>query len=145
MAPGAVNRFRWSPVLLSGSKDTLRWTSRRSGGTPGPGTAEGVSSRALDCSNIVESAVRPRRREDVIAQAMPDGSGVLVDPRSGSSYALNEAGRFVWELCDGTHTVDRMVEAMLERYDATASEVRSSLEAVLRHLEELGVLARGPA
>lgn len=71
---------------------------------------------------------------------MPDGSGVLVDEASGTSYALNATGAEVWQLCDGRHTMDDIAAALLERYRATRREIRQSVRALVAHLRQLGVL-----
>lgn len=83
---------------------------------------------------------RPRAREDVTFQRLPDGSGVLVDLATGSTYALNATGAEAWALCDGRHTVDDIASAFLDRYEATPETVYESLAALLAHLAELGVL-----
>lgn len=80
-----------------------------------------------------------RRRADITFQEMPDGSGVLVDPQTGDSYALNATGAAVWSLCDGAHTRDQIVEALLERYEAAPETIAEGVEALLAQLVRLGV------
>lgn len=82
----------------------------------------------------------PCRQDDIVFQRLPDGTGVLVDPASGASYALNATGVEVWELCDGTHSEQEIVHALLERYEATTDEVQQSVRALITHLQALGVL-----
>ena len=64
----------------------------------------------------------PERNPDVQLREHGDGS-VLVKP-SGSTYALNPTARAIWELCDGTTTIDELAEAISEVFaidEATAS------------------------
>ncbi len=70
---------------------------------------------------------------------MPDGSGVLVDPQTGESYALNATAAAVWRLCDGAHSCDQIVDALLERYEAAPETIVEGVEALLAQLVELGV------
>lgn len=72
---------------------------------------------------------------------MPDGTGVIVDPESGASYALNATGAEVWALCDGAHTEAEIVAALLERYEAGEDDVARSVTSLLAHLRNLGVLS----
>lgn len=70
---------------------------------------------------------------------MPDGSGVLVDPQTGESYALNATAATVWSLCDGAHTQEEIVDALLERYEAAPETIAEGVELLLAQLLELGV------
>jgi hypothetical protein len=90
----------------------------------------------------------PRRRPDVAFQPLADGSGVLVDGRSGNAYALNETAAGVWELCDGLNTCDDIAAHFLERYEATLDEARSGVVSLIAYLTKLDVLEpseAGPA
>src|SRR6266540_5931745 len=74
----------------------------------------------------------PRRRPDVLFERLADGSGVLVDPVSGSTHALNASGVAIWELCDG-----RRDPAAIARSDRKhTSELQSHHDLVCRLLLE---------
>jgi hypothetical protein len=54
----------------------------------------------------------PQRNRDVELREVGDES-VLVTP-SGDTFVLNPTARAIWELCDGTTTVDELaVDAQL--------------------------------
>ena len=82
----------------------------------------------------------PRRRAGVTSQQLADGSAVLVDEATGSGYALNATAAEVWALCDGQRTLDDIVDALLDRYEATPEQVHESVIALVVHLRDLGML-----
>ena len=88
--------------------------------------------------------MRPRRRPDVLFERLADGSGVLVDPVSGSTHALNASGVAIWELCDGRRDPAAIVRSLHEQFDAPAEELRAGVAALVDHLSELHVLAAVP-
>jgi hypothetical protein len=78
------------------------------------------------------------RDADVIAQ--PSGEWlVLFHMQSGNYFSLNESGSRIWELCDGTHTEDRIAQLLMEEYDAPP-EVRDDVSALLMQLSGNGLL-----
>ena len=82
----------------------------------------------------------PRRRASITFQALPDGSAVLVDEATGSSYALNATAAQAWQLCDGQRTLDDIAAALLDKYEARPEQVAETLASFVAHLREIGVL-----
>ena len=76
---------------------------------------------------------RPQRRVGVLAQEV-DGTVVLLDPDSGESFALEGIGSTVWQLCDGTKTVEEIAAAIHAEFDAPEATIQAD---VLDLLEEL--------
>ena len=64
----------------------------------------------------------------------------LMAPES-RQLKLDEVGTFVWNLCDGKHTVKDIVEAMVARYKLSRREVEVSLTEFLRRLAKRGMIA----
>ena len=76
---------------------------------------------------------RPKRKDDILRQDA-DETVVLLNLKDGQYYALNEVGGRVWELCDGSRTLNDIVTSLCSEYDAP----RETLEAdVVEILEEL--------
>jgi coenzyme PQQ synthesis protein D (PqqD) len=82
---------------------------------------------------MIDARSRPRRRERVLTQTAA-GTLVLLDLDGGQYYSLDEVSARVWELCDGEHGVDGIVEAISAEYDALAETI---YEDVLAFLEEM--------
>jgi len=47
---------------------------------------------------------------------------------------LDEAGREVWDLCDGEHTLREMIKVFQDRHKLTRAEAEWSLRTYLRDL-----------
>lgn len=77
------------------------------------------------------------RRTEVEAHTLPDQSLLLYEKRGGIALPVNESGAEIWELCDGTHSVEEIVEDLALRYDAPRSQIdgdaREFLAVLLRH------------
>jgi Coenzyme PQQ synthesis protein D (PqqD) len=84
------------------------------------------------------------RRTQVEAHVLPDQSLLLFDSEKATAIPVNAAGRKVWEMCDGAHTIDQLVDSLAALYDAERTEIdrdtRGFLAALLRHglVDKLG-------
>jgi hypothetical protein len=82
----------------------------------------------------MEAESHPRRGEQVLARQAAD-SLVLLDPKSGEYFSLDGVGARIWELCDGTRSVEEITDVITSEY----GEGRSTVESDVREL--LGDLA----
>lgn len=71
-----------------------------------------------------------------------DGTLVLINSTSGLTHHLNETAAAVWEACDGSTSVDDLVERMVSRFDVDAATARHDVAAVLRRFQEVGLIER---
>ncbi len=53
----------------------------------------------------------PRARSDIVCQQLEDGF-VLIDPREDTVHTLNVSAAFIWDLCDGEHTIQKIAESL---------------------------------
>ena len=60
-----------------------------------------------------------------------------------SIYTLNEIGTKIWELVDGTKSVEQIVEAIRNAYEVTPEEAEKDAFEFLDALEEIGLIVRG--
>ena len=67
-------------------------------------------------------------------------AGLMNVPES-RELRLDEVGSFVWSLCDGEHTLNDLVEAMMERHKLGRREVEVSLNEFMRMLAKRGMIA----
>jgi coenzyme PQQ biosynthesis protein PqqD len=58
----------------------------------------------------------PRRKEQVIAQKASNDF-LLFNMDDGNYYSLNEVGARIWELCDGTHSIEEIIDTLAREYD----------------------------
>lgn len=88
----------------------------------------------------MSSRARPRCRQDVHAERLPDGSAVLFDPSQGMAYPLTASAALVWDGCDGGCSVDELVDRVAERYDAPAEVIAADVALLLNDLGQKGLL-----
>ena len=70
---------------------------------------------------------------------MPDGSGVLFDPKNSMTYAVTASAVLVWEVCDGTRSSPAIADTLADTYDAPREQIARDVDALLVHLTELGL------
>jgi hypothetical protein len=58
-------------------------------------------------------------------------------------YTLNEVGARIWELVDGTRTVEQIRDVIVEEYEVSTQEAEKDLIELLGQLEQIGALNMG--
>lgn len=53
---------------------------------------------------------------------------------------LNETGAFIFELLKEETSKEKLLEAFLNEYDATAEQAESAIDSVLKKLKETGIV-----
>jgi len=66
---------------------------------------------------------------------------LIYDRPTDQVHVLNGTAREIYLLCDGTRTVEQVVEALVEKYGVDESTASGDTERTLEELIELGVLA----
>jgi coenzyme PQQ biosynthesis protein PqqD len=78
---------------------------------------------------------RFKRRDRVLVQRAA-GKHILLDLDDGQYYALDEVSGRIWEMCDGTNSVEAVVAALCQDYDAPEETVAADVAAFLGELVE---------
>ena len=68
------------------------------------------------------------------------GEALAVNFRSSFFYNLNPVGTFIWERCDGQHTLAQIAAAMAEEYDVLPEEAERDCQEFIDSLVEQGLL-----
>lgn len=84
----------------------------------------------------------PVRREGASGVELDDNIAVY-DDVGQLMILLNSSAGAVWNLCDGTHTVDEMVTELAETYPDGAAVIRDDVRETLRKLAEIGLVSEG--
>ena len=63
---------------------------------------------------------------------IPEHSGVAVE--EDALLTLSGTGALIWSLLDGTHTVQQIIEQVVDHYDAPQEQVRMDTVAFLQEL-----------
>ncbi|MBI2206205.1 MAG: PqqD family protein [Candidatus Rokubacteria bacterium] len=81
---------------------------------------------------------RPRRV--TVPWRAIDTEALIVDPKAGLLYPLNSVAARVWELCDGDHTVDAIVRALVEEFDSDEATIRTDVLGFVDELSAAGLI-----
>ena len=94
----------------------------------------------MDGAEHVSMPRAPKPREGVLAQEA-HGKTVLLRLSDGSYYALDDVAAFIWSRCDGRHTIEDLVAAVLTEFDAPADAVQADVQSFLDELLDENLLA----
>ena len=75
----------------------------------------------------------PRRHADVQLRAEGHKARLVVPGRT-TAYALNPTARAIWELCDGSTTIDEMTDALCQVFDVARANAGADVRDVLEGL-----------
>ncbi len=76
----------------------------------------------------------PRRKPGFIWRKM-EGTAVLFNPDSNETYMLNQTAAAIWELCDGKHSVEDIVNAITEGFKSGGDRTKI-LQDIIEFLAE---------
>jgi hypothetical protein len=62
--------------------------------------------------------------------------GLIQEEEKILGMKLNEVGRDIWDLCDGTRTLDGIVNQLLKEYEGDPVKIREGVEKTILNLEE---------
>ncbi|HEY3176118.1 MAG TPA: PqqD family protein [Candidatus Polarisedimenticolia bacterium] len=82
----------------------------------------------------------PRKHPDS-ASRVYDGEAFIVLPQSHQYKILNQVGTRVWELIDGTRTVDDMANIIASEYEVSIETAHKDVSDFISDLKENGMLA----
>ncbi len=77
-------------------------------------------------------------------ELLPDGSGLLYDPRTQVATAITATAVQVWAACDGTRSPAAIADHLAATYDAPPEVILRDVTALLTDLGARGLLATGP-
>ncbi len=80
-----------------------------------------------------DQQTRPRQAAGVVAQQAA-GKWVLLDVKSGQYFALDEVAGRIWQLCDGSRSVQQIAEVVREEYDTGGEAVGDDVAAFVSEL-----------
>lgn len=81
------------------------------------------------------------RNADVLF-AQVDGEMVLLAPKAGRYFGLNEVGSVVWEQLERPTALDRLQREIVDRYEVGEDEAWTDLADLMKELEKHGLVER---
>lgn len=82
-------------------------------------------------------------RNPVIKSKVIDDEQILLNTETGDYFGLNELGAEIWELVDGQHDLDAMIEHLLDVYDVEKTELTDDVTGFIDALLERSIIFEG--
>lgn len=82
-------------------------------------------------------------RNPVIKSKVIDDEQILLNTETGDYFGLNELGAEIWELVDGQHDLDAMIEHLLDIYDVEKTELTDDVTEFIDALLERSIIFEG--
>jgi pyrroloquinoline quinone biosynthesis protein D len=80
------------------------------------------------------SGLKPLKVSDIVEYEI-DGEVTLFDLQRDRVHILNQVAAVIWRLCDGSRTVDQLVEDISILFDADLGLVQEDVGQLLQNLE----------
>ena len=87
--------------------------------------------------------VYPRRRE--VPYRVLDTETLVVDVQGGMLYPLNAVATRIWQLCDGTRSIDAIGRALLDEFEVDEATIRADGDRFIAELQTARLLTLEPA
>lgn len=68
------------------------------------------------------------------------GEAVVISPAENTVRMFNTIGSRIWELADGSRTVDEIAAMLAQEYEVTPETAHTSIERFMTELVEKGLL-----
>lgn len=81
----------------------------------------------------------PHPDPKVVGRKIED-EAVLVLPHLGKINVVNDVGALIWEMCDGQHSVQQIVEAVCQQYDIENVKAEQDTLQFLDALAQCGAI-----
>jgi hypothetical protein len=81
-----------------------------------------------------------------VAATVVDGQAVIVMADSGQVTVLNEVGTRIWELVDGDHNLEEIIQAIMAEYEVTPEVAEQDTQNFINRLAEIqAIVLREPS
>ncbi len=83
-------------------------------------------------------------RRDSTAHRVVGDEAIIVNFQDSFFYNLSPVGTFIWERCDGEHSMAQIINEVVKEYDVEAEEASRDCEQFLQELVQEGILEWHP-
>ncbi|MCZ6651504.1 MAG: PqqD family protein [Planctomycetota bacterium] len=87
---------------------------------------------------------RPRKMDHLIQHGMDD-EVLVYDPVVDRTHRLNVSAALIWELCDGTRSLEDIARVLTEQFEVEFDTALQDARTVLEQLKEEQLLTGIPA
>lgn len=83
---------------------------------------------------------KPLRKDTVLSRQIGD-EFMLFDSRNSTVHVINATAGLVWNICDGTNSIDDIKKIVYENYNISVdNDVERDIEDIINHFGELEVI-----
>lgn len=82
---------------------------------------------------------RPKQKSNVMGQEVLEEM-VVYDAETEIGYSLNGSARSIWDLCDGTRSVEEICRVLAEPLDVSSDLLHEDVTTLVKELSKLGLL-----
>ncbi|MEI2690237.1 MAG: PqqD family protein [Anaerolineae bacterium] len=98
-----------------------------------------LSSCRLEIIKVNSLLKRPIHTPDV-ASRVYGADAVIISPHQGMVRMLNPTATRIWQLADGSRSVDEIVVALVEEYEVDSCQAEQAVAALLSELVDKGLI-----
>jgi hypothetical protein len=81
----------------------------------------------------------PKKGKDLLEKKIEDEI-VVMSPEGDVLHSFKDSARFIWEMIDGTNSLDRIVIGMTDEYQVDTAQAQADLDAFIVELEKLSLI-----
>jgi PqqD family protein of HPr-rel-A system len=109
-----------------------------------PSSARVVDARTRT-GGVVRSvpALKPKARTDLTFVQIED-EAILYDPESVRLHHLNHSAALIFQLCDGSGTVEELARDIADELGLPEDDILKQVQQVVGHFEHSGILSGQP-
>lgn len=85
--------------------------------------------------------MKPKRTPDIETKMLPDGHVVIFSKSSDWAHTITPLAAIAWEYCDGEHSVEEIVDRVIEFANGDATEIQPAIVTLLSEFAEAGLVA----
>lgn len=89
--------------------------------------------------------MKPKRIPDVETKMLPDGHVVIFSKSSDWAHTITPLAAIAWEYCDGEHSVEQIVERVLEYANGDSTNLQPEISELLSDFAQSGLVADATA
>lgn len=89
--------------------------------------------------NNIPAKSYPLRTKDTAYKTIMDEI-ILLNLHNGFYYSANEVGSRIWDLCDGTRTINELSTILSEEYDISIDQASADLREFIEDMHREGLI-----
>ncbi|HEY9679222.1 MAG TPA: PqqD family protein [Drouetiella sp.] len=89
--------------------------------------------------------MKPKRTSDVETKMLPDGHVVIFSKNSDWAHTITPLAAIAWEFCDGEHSLEQIVEKVVEYADGEKQNLQPAITELLNDFAQSGLVTDAAA